>query len=1054
MKLKSGFLPLLLLALLSTGFYSCQNVLETHDSKTAAVSGEGTVSFTLNAKKVSARMALPTLDMSSYTFSILATADDGSSKTLAEGLSSDNLSQKFTLTRAKWIFTVQAYTAVTDDNPTATLVLEGSSDQIDLVSKTTASVDLTLSATTNGTGSVSIPVTLSSKGVASVVVGVYDNAIGGTLVSGTEKTFTASDSINTLTDNGDGTYSFTYTVSDLPSGTTYYACFTLYDEAGAVCGYYTESVYIVAGETSAPVVYVKNDDGDVVVDEDATSITVDPNLFTTTVSYEAVDVENGESREIVVRNTETGNEYTLYDEDGDGVYDNALPPGTYEVVTVKTTAASGETTKTDISEEAITLTVTTDVDANTTVASKLASVSFSYDGADSAQVSATMTVVATATDGSVVPESALSVAWYRSASNSTSDGTLISSTSGTSYTPSATDAASYIYAVVTQSGSSSLSATSAAVLIANGAISSSSLTVTYGSGDDALTLTGDSASGITLTLSSGSASLDSDELSVSGVTDALSGEALSATAAFSSTSFTASGTVSVLVSAAGYDELALSVAVTVKAATPTADTAPALSTDTGSIAVGCIQFVVTDDTSGIYEYSIDGGTTWVTLTADTSAFEVSSSVTSVLLRVQATGSADEGTAVAASDSLSITIADENRGAQITLSAVSITYPDSDSITVGKTLTATALSESGTAATGLGYQWQRASSSASDDDDWSDIDGATLSTYVLSQDDYDAYVRVKVTQAGAAAYSEATTTAVAAGTLSDTWSLTFTESGADDDAAYSVSGTEPITITLSSNDENASATISGSLSVVSAADNISGASVSGATAAFTDTTALTFTVSGTVSVTLSATGYADKTVTLAVQVCAASPSASDIPLLSTEQNTVSAGAVAFAEASDTLEYSVDGGESYSAITTASFYASGNTEWSAGDTFLVRVAETGSAEAGTYRAPSAPVSVEIAEGNIGTKPAVSIGTITYSGDIAVSATTDSDSVTVSVTSADAFTSFSWQKNGNTISGETNSSLTLDTSDWESGTYTITVVGVKNGLSYSATVPVIIE
>lgn len=301
MKIKSGLLSALLFVLLLAGVTSCSNVIDTHESQ--AVSGsEGAVSFSLNSRKVSARTALPTLDMSEYTFSIFAKSDRGSEKTLAEGLASTELSQKFMLSRAVWTFTVQAFLKETSE-----LVLEGSSTEIDLVNKNTAQVDLTLSASQSGKGDVTIPITYSTEGVGSVKVGLYDKAVGGTLVSGTEQTFSGSD----ITQNADGTYSCTYTAENLTSGTTYYAVFVLYDEAGAPAGYYTEAVYIIAGKTSAPVFYetdaegkVKTDtDGNPVIDTETTAIAVEPNLFTASVTYEAADVENGESREIVVKKT-------------------------------------------------------------------------------------------------------------------------------------------------------------------------------------------------------------------------------------------------------------------------------------------------------------------------------------------------------------------------------------------------------------------------------------------------------------------------------------------------------------------------------------------------------------------------------------------------------------------------------------------------------------------------------------------------------------------------------------------------------------------------------
>ncbi|MCR4954839.1 MAG: hypothetical protein K6A43_12300 [Treponema sp.] len=293
---------------------------------------------------VTARTALPSIRLDSYSYTIKAKNQKTDiEEILASGLSVNQLSdQRFTIKRARWIFSVLAYLIVEDETSGEQTVsdepvFEGNSSEIDLENKTTAVVNMSLKATTTGTGTVVIPVSYTSKGVKRVTCGLYNSPTDGELLEG--KTIQTWTTENGIEQNQDGTYSVLFTDEEVPSGKTIYARFILYDENNVPVGYYTEAVYVVKDEVSKPIVYIKDENGDYQTDEEgnfvqnteAESVEVETNLFPATISAEkdkkfyaetTVTDENGTERTIV---------YELYDEDDDGVYDTVLPPGDYTI---------------------------------------------------------------------------------------------------------------------------------------------------------------------------------------------------------------------------------------------------------------------------------------------------------------------------------------------------------------------------------------------------------------------------------------------------------------------------------------------------------------------------------------------------------------------------------------------------------------------------------------------------------------------------------------------------------------------------------------------------
>ena len=338
----AGFVAILLI--LGILCASCSLILSSDDNENLSDTKTASVYFSLNGNlNANSRSALPSVQLESYLYTIKAknqsTAED---KILASELKLSQLSnQKFTIERAKWVFSVLAYLISVDEESgeetvSTDAIFEGKSAEIDLGSKANAVVNMALKATTVGTGAVEIPVTFSSKGVKKVTCGLYDSPTGGNLLEGKElQTYSGDD----ITYNGDGTYTITFIDDEVPSGKSVYARFILYDENDVPVGYYTESVYVAKNQKSKPVIYLKNDDGtyqtdakgNPVQDIEATCVEVETNQF-------PVQVTADEGKKVYAETTIIGSDgeektllYELYDEDDDGVYDTVLPPGNYSI---------------------------------------------------------------------------------------------------------------------------------------------------------------------------------------------------------------------------------------------------------------------------------------------------------------------------------------------------------------------------------------------------------------------------------------------------------------------------------------------------------------------------------------------------------------------------------------------------------------------------------------------------------------------------------------------------------------------------------------------------
>ena len=153
--LSAGFSILALILFLA----SCSNIIRA-DSGDKDSSGEVSVSFNITSSLTrNARTALPSVNFEKYLYEIKAKnlALD-IEKTLASNLEiSDLQGQKFRMTRAKWIFYILAYNKAADGTAEENSVFEGESEEIDLENSSVATVTMPLHASTEGVGSVKIP---------------------------------------------------------------------------------------------------------------------------------------------------------------------------------------------------------------------------------------------------------------------------------------------------------------------------------------------------------------------------------------------------------------------------------------------------------------------------------------------------------------------------------------------------------------------------------------------------------------------------------------------------------------------------------------------------------------------------------------------------------------------------------------------------------------------------------------------------------------------------------------------------------------------------------
>lgn len=114
-----------------------------------------------------------------------------------------------------------------------------------------------------------------------------------------------------------------------------------------------------------------------------------------------------------------------------------------------------------------------------------------------------------------------------------------------------------------------------------------------------------------------------------------------------------SGKVTVTIKVPGYEDKTVEIPVNVKAKTPVATEIPQFE-DKTKVQEGKVQFKVTDEQTGKYEYSTDGGETWKELKSDPIAVEGES----ILVRTAAKGKEGTDGYVAPSEALEVPVTDK------------------------------------------------------------------------------------------------------------------------------------------------------------------------------------------------------------------------------------------------------------------------------------------------------------------------------------------------------------------------------------------------------------
>lgn len=302
-----------------------------------------------------------------------------------------------------------------------------------------------------------------------------------------------------------------------------------------------------------------------------------------------------------------------------------------------------------------------------------------------AKVGATLTATAKDSAGNAIT-SDVSYQWY--VSDTQSGGSAIDGAREANYTIPAIYAGKYLIVKAEKNGNS---ATYPTTQIQKGTLSDS---YTIKNGNDDI-----SVNPIVLTLTYGSATLP--ELTVEGLKDDTSTLDVSGgTATFAVASLTASKTLTIIVAASGYTSLNKDVFVTVKAAAPASSSIPALvSNDTvrAGISAGFTKFNIADasDYSNL-EMSVDGGSTWQSVTAEQFAVRSTTSddtttYTAIKIRTKAVGTAGQENYIKESESVDISVTADNIGTkpaahvEVTLSGdISLTESD---VTGGKKFTA-------------------------------------------------------------------------------------------------------------------------------------------------------------------------------------------------------------------------------------------------------------------------------------------------------------------------------------------------------------------------------
>lgn len=671
--LAAGFSILVLILFLA----SCSNIIRT-DSGEKNPSGQVSVSFNVTSslmKNQSARTALPSVNFEKYLYEIKAkNLETEIEKTLAQNLEiSDLQGQKFKLKRAKWIFYILAYNKTADGKAEQNSVFEGESEEIDLENSAVATVTMPLHASTEGTGSVKIPLKYNSKGVKKVTCGLYPTATGGELLDGkTLQIYPDESSGNIITENN-GVYSLVFEDDSIPSGKTIYARFTLYDENDVEVGYYTEAIYVVSGEQSKPEIFIKNEDGSIqkdasgnpVKDEtEAASVEIEPNLFPAAVTAEkdkkvyaetTVKDENGNEKKIV---------YELYDEDGDGVYDTVLPPGDYEI---KVGESDGTVETAEKIEDANLDVGTKGGNGN---ALKLKTVTIAASSADGKiKVGVTLTATASSKGGTDISDQ-VSWKWYYTESDNDSDTTEwkeIEGAAENSYKLTSQIQGKIIKVEATQNFNNGkvVKFAKTAAQIENGSIVPDSYIIEFDGTKYKVSKDGTAVAdgaGKTVIKGTDEAIITAEKITITELKDDCQNE-ISATsvftdkdgAEFTKKTLESSELITIKVKADGYNPVTANLYITVKFPLPSIS----LSTKTDEITYGKVAFSVpegTEDTGA--EYSVDGGKNWLPVTSK--AF-VPPADKKILIRTKTVGEEGKNGYIAQSENKEITVTDDNIG---------------------------------------------------------------------------------------------------------------------------------------------------------------------------------------------------------------------------------------------------------------------------------------------------------------------------------------------------------------------------------------------------------
>ncbi|MBB5227295.1 hypothetical protein DYE50_01155 [Treponema ruminis] len=1115
--LSAGFSILIfVLALL---FASCSDIVQGDSGDENISSSEASVSFRITSKfAANSRTALPSIDFTQYLYEIKAkNSKSGAEKSLAQNLNVDDLSsQKFAMTRSKWIFYILAYAINESGEPEEESVFEGESEEIDLANSATATVTMPLRASTIGFGSVRIPLKYAASGVAKVTCGLYTSATGGELVDGKELvTFEGSE----ITKGDDGFYSLVFEDNEVPSGSLVYARFVLYDKNDIAVGYYTEAVYVAKDKLSEPEIFVKNEDGTYQKDENGNpvkdtsgnaSVEVEPNLFPASVTaqkdkkvFAETTVKEDETEKTVV--------YELNDEDGDGIYDTVLPPGNYTIKVGELT----DTAETAKQVEDSTLDVSTK--GGSVAAEKLNEVTLSGQ----AKTGTTITAKAISSKNVDISDS-VKWQWYR-------DNEAIEGATQNTYKVTPEDVGKVLKAVASQDDKGKTKTKDGtSEKVEKGSLASKDFTISY-DGKEFSVADGKASpkdGKLIFTKGSDSLTVESAKLSSGTLKDQSGNEITPEKVTFvnsegkeiSSDTLDSSKTLTVKIEAQGYEPELITLYVTVKAGALSPE--PKLSTDIENLHHGDIAFA--EPIPDGAEYSTDGGKTWTDLSTNSFA-PPANETDKILVRTKAVGEEGKDGYIAPSDAKEISFSSENKGEKV----VEI---KEDGITLNgaskedEVLSVKVIGEDESDLTDsslIEYQWYAADDATSEG---SPIEGATGKDFTPGENEVGKILYVKVTytnpksqdltvkdsprtekivavkvktptEAEIPSFAE-DKSKVQEGKVQfkvtdeqtgkyeystdggETWKpLTDEAITVDGDsilvraAAQGTEGGEgylapsnPVTISVKEQkgtftlDDLTTEYDGGALSgdkplaskvLLKYADGSSPDSESGFTVTFKEDKAIT--ESSNVAITISKEGFEPYEASVYVPVKAKEPQESEIPVLSTDKGNISGGCLKFepTEAqTGKFEYSTDGGTTWKTLTNEEFDAPESP-----NKLLVRSKEQGTSGQPGYIAPSDAVEVAYSD-NIGQKPVITVK-VSLGGDIEVKeAEPDSNIV---LTAADGYSSYEWKIDGKSLTSSTTwatasgGTLKLSKNDMKTGSYTITVVGKKNGIDYNTSITV---